>query len=281
MIENKKPILNACGFKPYLTIPIALLLVVFQSTTGSGKPPVGITPEEMGRHIFVTQDNMDLGYQDASVGMSMILINAAGEESQRQMVYRSFEVKEDGDKTLITFQQPRDIKGTGLLTFEHFEGEDDQWLYLPALKRVKRIASKNKSGSFVGSEFAYEDIGSNEPEKYGYKYLREDVYQGLPVWVTERTPKDPHSGYTRIITWVDQSNYQTVKEEFFDRKRTPLKIRYNNANTLYLGKFWRPTEIVMENLQTRKKSILKFEDWKFREGLEESFFTKRSLERQR
>ena len=210
-----------------------------------------------------------------------MLVNAAGQESHRKMLYRSFEMKDDGDKTLMTFQHPRDIKGTSLLTYEHIQKEDDQWLYLPALKRVKRIASKNKSGSFLGSEFSFEDISSNEPEKYDYQYLREDTLNGGKVWVVERYPKDPNSGYTKIITWVDQSNYQTVKQEYFDRKKAALKVQRNSGNTLYMGKFWRTSEIAMENLQTRKKTILKFDGWKFQQGLKESFFTKRSLERQR
>jgi outer membrane lipoprotein-sorting protein len=269
------------NLKSGLSYLIYLILFFPLMPTAAGAPPPGQTPEAMGRSIFVTQDEMDRGYQDARVEMSMILINAAGEESQRQMFYHSLEVMEDGDKTLIVFQHPRDIKGTGLLTFEHIQREDDQWLYLPALKRVKRIASKNKSGSFVGSEFAYEDISSNEPDKYDYRYLREDKYDNLDVWIVERYPKDPNSGYTRIISWVDQSNHQTVKEEFFDRKDAPLKIQFNNENTRYLDKYWRPTEIVMENLQTKKRSILRFQNWRFRQGLTDSFFTKRSLERQR
>jgi len=274
---------NARPFKHFLLIIIltgwSILLV--QPSIGSAAPPPGKTPEEMGRHIFVTQEEMDQGYRDDKTSMDMTLINAAGQKSQRRMDRRTFEMEKDGDKTLMTFQHPRDIKGTGLLTFEHIQGDDDQWLYLPALKRVKRIASKNKSGSFVGSEFSYEDLSSNEPEKYNYKYLREDSYQGQPVWVVERYPKDPNSGYTKIVTWVNHSNYQTVKQEYFDRKGSPLKIQFNNHIQQYLGKFWRPNEIIMENLQTKKKTVLKFEDWEFQQDLKESFFTKRSLERQR
>lgn len=244
-------------------------------------PPEGSSPEVMGKNVFLAMDRMDEGYHDAVVDMGMVLVNAAGEQSQRKMSFYSFEKKDDGDKTIITFQHPRDIKGTGLLSHEHIDREDDQWLYLPALKRVKRIASKNKSGSFVGSEFSYEDISSNEPEKYDYKYLREDSHEGRPVWVVERYPKDPNSGYTRIISWVDTSNHQIVKQEFFDRKNSLLKLQFSAGINQYLGKFWRPSEIIMENQQTRKKTVLTFENWAFQKGTTESFFTKRSLERQR
>ena len=261
-----------------LTLRASLLLLPMLVQAA---PPPGATTEEQGQHIFHTQDDMDIGFADAKADMYMTLRNAAGQESRREMVMRFLEVEDDGDKTLITFHFPRDIKGTGLLTFEHTERGDDQWLYLPAIKRVKRIASKNKSGSFVGSEFSYEDISSNKPEKYTYKYLREDSHDGVPVWVTERYPKYESSGYTKIITWVNQSNYQTVKQEFFDRKGAVLKIQNVKGLTLYLEKYWRPTEVTIENLQTKKETTLDFLEWKFQQGLKESMFNKRSLERQR
>ena len=256
-------------------------LFLFTTFFVHAAPPPGDTPMEQGLHIFKTQDDMNVGYRDSQAKMYMKLYNAAGQESRREMLSRSFEVPEDADKTLITFHFPRDIKGTGLLTFEHIEEGDDQWLYLPALKRVKRIASENKSGSFVGSEFSYEDISSNKPEKYTYKYLREDTLDSIAVWVTERYPKSQSSGYTKIISWVNQSNFQTVRQEYFDRKGAPLKTSSVKGLSLYLEKYWRPREVTMENLQTKKKTVLEFLEWEFQLGLKESLFTKRSLERQR
>ncbi len=264
----------------FVTVLTTILSTVLATATVAAPPP-GATPEEQGEYVFVTRDTMDNGYTDAVTTLAMTLYNAAGQHSGREMFTRYLELHDDGDKTLITFQFPRDIKGTGLLTFEHIEDADDQWLYLPALKRVKRIASKNKSGSFVGSEFSYEDISSTKPEKYTYKYIREDDHNGIKVWIIERDPKDPNSGYTKIVSWVDQSNFQVVKQEFFDRKGSPLKFSLENGVTLHLGKFWRPSEIIMENLQTKKRTSLKFNDWAFQQGLEASLFTKRSLERQR
>lgn len=269
---------GVCHFTVFVTLTGLLL---FSAFLVHAAPPPGDTPEEQGQHIFETHDDMNVGYRDSQANMYMKLYNAAGQESRREMVMRFLEVPEDADKTLITFHFPRDIKGTGLLTFEHVEEGDDQWLYLPALKRVKRIASENKSGSFVGSEFSYEDISSNKPEKYTYNYLREDVYDGVPVWVSERYPKSPSSGYTKIITWVNQSNYQIVKQEFFDRKGSPLKNQYVKGLTLYLKKYWRPREVTMQNLQTKKKTVLEFLEWEFQIGLKDSLFRKRSLERQR
>lgn len=277
MGRRKNRRIRSLGHRSWL---LCLVLLGFPMP-GHAAPPPGATPEDQGRHVFVTQDDMDAGYQDAKASMIMILENAAGQQSRREMTTLFLEVPGDGDKTLITFQFPRDIKGTGLLTYEHIEGPDDQWLYLPALKRVKRIASENKSGSFVGSEFSYEDISSNKPEKYTHKYLREDTYDSTSVWVVERYPKDRSSGYTKIISWVDQANYQTVKQEFFDRKGAPLKVQHIKGITRHLGKFWRPGETTMENLQTKKQTTLTFEEWKFQQELRASMFTKRALERTR
>jgi len=264
----------------FSTILISLLNILMPILVLAAPPP-GLNSAEQGEHIFVTRDQMDNGYTDAFTTLTMTLSNAAGQQSTRKMATRYLEVQNDGDKTLITFQYPRDIKGTGLLTFEHTEQADDQWLYLPALKRVKRIASKNKSGSFVGSEFSYEDIASTKPEKYNYKYIREDTHQAIKVWIVERYPKDQNSGYTKIISWVDQSNFQIVKQEYFDRKGTPLKVSFDNGNTLYREKFWRPSKITMKNLQTKKKTTLVFSKWEFQQGQKKSLFSKRSLERQR
>ena len=101
---------------------------------------------EQGLAIAVEADRRDTGFHDLRAELTMLLRNKHGEESIREMRSRSLEVENDGDKTMIIFDQPRDVKGTALLTFSHKVDADDQWLYLPALKRVKRIASRNKSG---------------------------------------------------------------------------------------------------------------------------------------
>ncbi len=124
--------------------------------------------------IATEVDRRDTGWHDFKASMTMLLRNKQGEESLRNMRTQSLEMENDGDKTLIVFDRPPDVKGTALLSYSHKTGPDDQWLYLPALKRVKRIASKNKSGPFMGSEFAYEDLSSQEIEKYTYKYIQDD-----------------------------------------------------------------------------------------------------------
>ena len=170
---------------------------------------VAETPEEKGLAIAVEADRRDLGWNDSTSSLTMLLRNRQGDESLRFIRVRNLEVEGDGDKGLTIFDEPRDVKGTAFLTFTHKTGPDDQWLYLPALKRVKRISSKNKSGPFMGSEFAYEDISSNEVEKYTYKYLRDEACGELQCFVVERYPVDPNSGYTRHVAWLDKDEYRS------------------------------------------------------------------------
>ena len=118
----------------------------------------------------------------------MVLRNKQGQESRRELRVKVLEVAGDGDKSMFVFDQPRNVKGTALLIHAHKEAGDDQWLYLPALKRVKRISTSNRSGSFMGSEFAYEDMGSPEVEKFSYRYLRDESCGDLTCTVSERVP---------------------------------------------------------------------------------------------
>ncbi|OVE74362.1 outer membrane lipoprotein-sorting protein, partial [bacterium B13(2017)] len=172
------------------------------------------------------------------------------------------------------------VKGTAFLTFTHKAKDDDQWLYLPALKRVKRISSSNKSGSFMGSEFAYEDFASQEIEKYTYKWIRDEVFEGKECFVIEYYPVDKkNSGYTRQITWVDKSEYRVWKVEYFDRKNSHLKTLRINGYQKYLDKFWRANEMNMVNHQNGKSTQLVFSNYKFQTGLKDKDFTKNSLKR--
>ncbi len=151
-------------------------------------------------HLTITNDTRVF----FSADLLMILKNKHGQQSARKIRVRTLEVEGDGDKSLTIFDNPRDVKGTAFLTFSHKQGDDDQWLYLPALKRVKRISARNKSGSFVGSEFAYEDISSREVAKYTYRWIRNEVYAGQACFVIERYPVDKkNSGYKRQVVWTD------------------------------------------------------------------------------
>ena len=239
------------------------------------------TPEEKGLAIAKEADSRDSGFVDHTNDVVMILRNKQGQESRREIRSKTLEVDGDGDKSLTIFDEPRDVKGTALLSFTHKVGPDDQWLYLPALKRVKRIASDNKSGPFMGSEFAYEDITSQEVDKYTYKFLREDTLDGMEVFVFERYPVDKTSGYTRQIIWLDKEHYKERKIEYYDRKNALLKTLTFTDYNQYLDTFWRAHTMYMENHQTGKSTTLKQDNYQFQTGLTDRDFDKNSLKRAR
>ena len=246
--------------------------------------PLGVwaqTPEEKGLAIAVEADRRDTGFGDLTADLRMILKNRHGDESTRVIRTRTLEVAGDGDKSLSIFDNPRDVKGTAFLSFTHKAGPDDQWLFLPALKRVKRISSANKSGSFMGSEFAYEDIASQEVEKYTYRWLRDEDCGGQACFVMELDPVDPKSGYTSQIVWLDQVHYRIQKIDYYDRKNQHLKTLTNRGYQQYLNQYWRADEAHMVNHQTGKSTRLLWENYRFRTGLEDKDFNKNSLKRAR
>ena len=248
---------------------------------GLSAPVLAETPEEKGLAIAMEDDKRDNGFVDYQANLEMILKNRHGEESVRYIRSKNLEVPGDGDKSLVVFDKPRDVKGTALLNFTHKTGTDDQWLFLPALKRVKRISSANKSGSFMGSEFAYEDVTSQELEKYTYKWIRDEIYEGLECFVLERYPTYKNSGYTRQVVWLDKKEYRMLKIDFYDRKNALLKTQTFRGYKQYLGKYWYPDEMFMQNHQTGKSTLLKWSDYKFRVGFKDRDFNKNSLKRAR
>ena len=257
----------------FLTVVTALCLFLPNSSSAE-------TPEEKGLAIATEADTRDQGFTDTTADMLMILRNKHGQESQRKIRSRTLEVKDDGDKGLSIFDTPRDVKGTAFLTFSHKIGDDDQWLYLPALKRVKRISSRNKSGSFMGSEFSYEDIASQEIEKYTYKYLRDEPMADHDCFVVERYPVDKkNSGYSRQVVWLDKDEYRVWKIDFYDRKKSLLKTLTIQDYQQYLEKYWRAAKLEMVNHQNGKSTVLALSNYKFQTGLTDKDFNKNSLKR--
>lgn len=239
------------------------------------------TAEEKGLAIAAESIARDTGWGDMKADMQMILRNKQGQESLREIRIQSLEQENDGDKSLTIFDKPLDVKGTAFLSFSHAIGADDQWLYLPALKRVKRISSRNKSGPFMGSEFAYEDLSSFEIEKYTYKYIKDETINEQSCFVVEQYPVDKNSGYTRRIVWIDQTEYRTQKVEFYDRKNSLLKTLSYTGYNQYLNKFWRSDQMDMLNHQTGKSTELRWQNYAFGNGLSDADFNKNSLKRAR
>ena len=262
--------------KTLTTLPIALLLTTALSTVALAQ-----TAEERGLEIATKVNANNDDFKDSTASMTMTLINRSGKKSVRRMRSRILEVVGDGDKSMTIFEEPADVKGTASLTYSHSVKPDEQWLFLPALKRVKRISSKNKTGAFMGSEFAFEDIGSQEVEKYTYKHLGDEDLDGTAVHKIEAVPAYKHSGYTRVLNYIEQDRMLTLKTEFFDRKNELLKTLTATNYEHYNGAHWRANRLEMVNSQTGKSTILEFSDYQFETGLKDRDFSSNALKKLR
>ena len=223
-------------------------------------------------------DVVTSGFESSTSKMIMTLINARGQESIRELSGKTLEV-DSGDKSLMVFLSPADVKGTKMLTHERLNKDDNQWLYLPALKRVKRIASRNKSGSFMGSEFSYEDIAQPSYKEYTYKNDLEKVsLNGKDFYKGTRVPNDKNSGYTKQVTWTDTQDFLVQKVDYYDRKKELLKTA-TFSDYKKLNGIWRIGKIVIVNHQNSKKTILEWRDEKIKVGLKDKDFSKRKLKK--
>jgi outer membrane lipoprotein-sorting protein len=259
-----------------------LLLLSVLASLSLSTPAWAETPQEKGLAIFKEADKRNDGFVDSVASVRMVLRDKKGDTAERSIKVKSLEGPgNEGDKTLMVFETPKDQKGTALLTWQHNARDDDQWLYLPALKRVKKIASKSKSGPFMGSEFSFEDVGGQQVDDYEYTWLRDETYDGQDCFVVESRPKDANSGYTRVVTWVDKQHYRTLRSDFFDRKNSLLKTLVATDFKLHSDKFWRPARAEMKNAQTGKSTDLLTDSLSFGNGLTESDFTQNSLQRAR
>ena len=191
------------------------------------------------------------GYESSSSLTTMVLKNAQGVENIRKLEIKKLEGK-NGDKSILTFLYPNDIKGTKLLSFEQIAKDDKQWLYLPALKRIKRISSRNKSGSFMASEFSYEDIASQNYKNYSYKgEVKEVTLNAEKFFKITRVPIDKNSGYSKQIIYINTKSYLAKNGEYFDKQGKLLKkvsfLEYQKINGI-----WRVKVMKMFNVQNKK-----------------------------
>jgi outer membrane lipoprotein-sorting protein len=257
-------------------LTVSALLAITAFTEASSE----FDSKTVGYNIAVKMDQHDSGWIDEQASSTMTLRTASGREVTRMMRTRSLEVENDGDKSLVIFDTPKDVKGTAVLTYSHKKGNDDQWFYLPALRRVKRISSANRSGPFMGSEFAYEDISPEEVERYRYDYIDEQpCAEALICYVIARYPVDKHSGYTKQVVKIDKTHYRIHEINYFDRKGEKVKTLQRTQYKQYQGKFWRALRWDMQNHLTGKSTTVVWNDYQLNQGLSDKGFNKNVLKR--
>lgn len=269
------------------SMSVLVLAVTASALSADAAPQFSADPKAKGREITAESIRRDAGFSDTRSAMTMSLMTDGVEVSRRTLRMNVLEEKSDkqGDKSVIFFETPRDVQGTVLLTHTKILTPDDQWIYIPAISRVKRIASANKSGPFLGSEFAYEDLTAQELGKYEYLWLRDETCpapeSARQCHVVQRKPLYENSGYKRQVSWIDTTDYQFRKIEFYNQEDRLLKSLTLAGYQLYDTRFWRPHLLTMVNHQTGRSTKLEVTSMRVSTGLTEFDFTEQAMERLR
>jgi hypothetical protein len=225
--------------------------------------------------------------KDSSSTATITLINEAGQQRIRRLLSVT-KLKDDGvtQRRMARFLYPPDVKGTATLMIEHLDRDEDMWVYLPAMGKVRRLASKNKRDSYVGTDFTYGDIIGHKVEDYSHRLLGSDTLEGVECFVVESLPISDKvrrdSGYGKQIWWVRKDNFVAPKTEGYDLESKLLKRLTATDIRLVdpaLGR-WQPMRMEMTNLQTGHRTILSYEDFMANVGVQQTFFTTRYLEKE-
>ncbi|MBC8462122.1 MAG: outer membrane lipoprotein-sorting protein [Deltaproteobacteria bacterium] len=228
-----------------------------------------VAQELTGDEILKKEEEND---PDTEINITeMTIFHKSG--SKRVRVIKSW--SKGDDYILVRFISPANVKGTGFLSVK-----DDDWLYLPALRKVRRIATKEKGGSFMGSDFSYDDIGSGSSvEDYNAKLLGTEKYEEHDCYVLELVPKDPKDiSYSKLKRWVDKENFYSLKTEYYDKHGDLLKILYPSKFEKIEG-FWKTKRMEMRNVQKGSKTIIVFKEVQLNPDIPDSMFTTRQLEK--
>lgn len=239
--------------------------------------------DDVARGIAVAEaaERVDAGFGDSLVAVRMRLHDARGSTSEREMRIATLEGVDAGDRSLILFDSPRDQRGTALLTWNHAETEDDQWLYLPALRRVKKIAARNRSGPFVGSEFAFEDLTSEEVSNYSWRFVGRAPCGERECLEVERVPVERWSGYSRQEVFYDAETLRIERIEYYDRRGAHLKTLRSGDWQVHGDRHWRAGYMEMTNHQTGRRTELFWEPHVFGNGFGPEDFSTTALQRAR
>jgi uncharacterized protein len=258
-----------------------LMLIV---ATGLSRP----TRAESMSAEEISKKNFSISKVADSISDSTFrLINASGQERIRETKGQTKLIPGTTDNMrLVTFLSPSDVKGTKTLLIEHTGKDDDIWIYLPALKKVRRLVSSNKKDSFVGTDFSYGDVIGQRPDDWTHKILKEEKQDGRDCWVIESLPKNEsvkeNSGYSRRVGWIDKESFVALKAELFDSNGQLLKkISAQNIQKVdEKNNKWQPMKLEAENVQSNHKTVIEFKNFKANQGVKDDLFTTRSLEKQ-
>ena len=242
-------------------------------------PPAARAQDLDGRAIMEKADKHNRS-KDEKNQISMTIISGRGEKRGRSLTTFFKSGEGDDDKSMIRFETPADVKGTGLLTIEQGE-TDEQWLYLPDLRKSKRIAGATKSQSFMGTDFSNYDMRTEDLAGHVYEKVGDEQVEGRACFIVEAKPKNDEAleatGYSKRRIFVDKERWVYNTIEFFDRQGKPLKTTTIEDWKQYEG-LWRGDKVTVENVQKESKTLVTFNKREINKGLDKDTFSKRTLE---
>ncbi|MDR1908611.1 MAG: outer membrane lipoprotein-sorting protein [Spirochaetaceae bacterium] len=257
--------------KKFFTVAAFLLLIAGRMQVSAQTPN--------GYDIMKLADERYAG-DTAQYKLTMTLESGRGAPRVREVSYY-FRDYGDTDKILMIFQSPRDVAGTGYLSFSYNDDrDDDMWLYLPAMRRVRRISGSGKNDDFMGTDFTYEDMGSRSLDKDTFALSGEEALEGEPCWRVEARPRDSRDPYGRRVIWVRKDSYIISAVDYYDRQDRLLKtLRVSGIRQI--DGIWTAQRMEMTNVQNRHSTVIEMSDITFNLPMEDSLFAVTTLERGR
>ena len=248
--------------KKNIVLILSLLVFVVTQHFNDVKAQEKLTAHQIMEHW----DNRTIPL-DMTSQMTMNLIDKKGKVRTRLLkTYRMSD-----DKQIMWFLKPSDVKGSSFLRLSYDDRDDDMWIYLPAFGKVRRIASHSKKGSFMGTDFTFEDLGDRKLKDYNYQLIKEEEINGKSCWVVKSIPgEDVTTDYSKIVSWIWKEDYISLKEEFFDKKGNLKKVKI--VDVINVEKYWVPNSVTMENLKTKHKTEMIFDEIMVDNGLDEKVF---------
>jgi hypothetical protein len=228
--------------------------------------------EPDGRQIAQIVYDRDDG-RDSYAKIKMLLIDKKGRKRLRTLITA---VKDYGEvsKRFTRFYTPKEIEGTAFLTWEISQGDDEQFLYLPALKRVRRVVSTQKKNRFVNTDYTYEDLERRKVERDVHRVLRTETYDSRSCWVVESIPqKNDNTQYSKRVSWVDQELYIPLKIDYYD-KRKRLAKRLLNENIKKIDGIWTAMDTEMRDLIKKRRTLMRIGEIHYNRGIPDKVFTK-------
>jgi hypothetical protein len=238
-----------------------------------------------GREVMEAYKDQDRT-EDTAVEMKMSIISSRGGSRERRVALWTKTRDDDTRMQLIRFLSPADVEGTGFLSIENLDREDDNWLYLPALRKTRRISGTHKQDSFVGTDFSIEDLESEKLDAYAYEVIGSETLDGTEAWAVEAIPTDPdkteETAYSRRELWISKDHGLVLQAKYFARDGSYIKRLWaDDVRQVPGSEKWRTYRLVMEDVQGGGRTVLEMEEYRVDQGVPEDYFTQRYLKRGR